>query len=67
MERPSTLKIIVIGDGWVGKTALLIRHAENAFRNEYSQTILTNNVVDQAQWFIFEFRDCFFRSVNRRG
>ena len=41
------IRIIIIGDGGVGKTCLLLRYAQDTFDSEYTPTVLTKNQVSQ--------------------
>eukprot|EP00916_Digyalum_oweni_P027284 GHVL01044725.1.p3 GENE.GHVL01044725.1~~GHVL01044725.1.p3 ORF type:complete len:110 (+),score=25.21 GHVL01044725.1:312-641(+) len=35
----TTLKVIVVGNGQVGKTSMITRFAKNSFTNEYKKTL----------------------------
>jgi len=39
MKNEYLVKLIIIGDCAVGKTNILMRYCENAFKNNYSATI----------------------------
>ncbi len=46
-ERKFVFKIVVIGDGAVGKTSLIARFAEKTFQAEYKPTLGTNIVIKE--------------------
>lgn len=48
-ERKFVFKIVVIGDGAVGKTSLIARFAEKTFQAEYKPTLGTNIVIKELQ------------------
>eukprot|EP00474_Spongospora_subterranea_P009381 CRZ09839.1 hypothetical protein [Spongospora subterranea] len=41
-QTPHLIKIVVVGDGAVGKTTLLLRHVENRFPETYVPTVFEN-------------------------
>jgi len=46
-ERRYVFKIVVIGDGAVGKTSLIARFAEKTFKAEYKPTLGTNIIIKE--------------------
>ena len=46
-EKRYVFKIVVIGDGAVGKTSLIARFAEKTFKSEYKPTLGTNIIIKE--------------------
>merc|ERR1740131_929975 len=44
-EKEKTIKIVVVGDGAIGKTSLLNAYTRDVFTNEYVVTIFDNYTV----------------------
>ena len=48
-ERRYVFKLVIIGDGAVGKTSLIARFAEKTFQAEYKPTLGTNIVIKELE------------------
>jgi small GTP-binding protein len=46
MTRPRQVKLVVVGDGCVGKTSLLITYATGKFPVDYIPTVFDNYATD---------------------
>ncbi|KAM9941474.1 hypothetical protein ACTFIT_008025 [Dictyostelium discoideum] len=57
-----TIKCVVIGDTYVGKTSLLITYTTNNFLNEYIPTIIDNHTmkinIDNEKQILLDLWDC---------
>ncbi|KAM9987102.1 hypothetical protein ACTFIY_011518 [Dictyostelium cf. discoideum] len=61
-----TIKCVVIGDTYVGKTSLLITYTTNNFPNEYIPTIIDNHTmkinIDHEKQILLDLWDCASQS-----
>ena len=58
-----TIKLVVVGDGAVGKTCLLYAYAKNEFPEGYEPTVLESYAVNFNIGFVKIFTACLSKCV----
>ena len=62
-----TIKLVVVGDGAVGKTCLLYAYAKNEFPEGYEPTVLESYAVNFNIGFVKIFAAYFVSSTSPQG
>lgn len=59
-ELEVALKVVIVGDGGVGKSSMIQRYCRGTFTRDYKKTIGVDFLERQIEWV-----DFFFLSTNR--